>query len=296
MFRDVRRGALLGVVTLGVAALTACTGSTARPAGSAPPAAAPAPAPASANATGTGGWQLTHPGPDHAIEGFADRTSAVPGQPVRLFVSTTAGHYTVTAYRMGGYRDSAARRIWQSTPQQGHGQSAPVVQRPTNTVVAPWQPSLTVATAGWAPGDYLLRLDGDNGAQQFVPLTERTPVNRGNIVIVNAITIWQAYNRWGGYSLYDAPSGRKADRSRAVSFDRPYQAVDMQGAGDFLFFELPLLRFAEQAGLPLGYATDVDLHADPHLADGAAAIVTLGHDEYWSTAMRRNVTAARTAE
>ncbi|HVW41799.1 MAG TPA: N,N-dimethylformamidase beta subunit family domain-containing protein, partial [Amycolatopsis sp.] len=66
-----------------------------------------------------------------------------------------------------------------------------------------------------------------------------------------------------------------------------------QGAGDFLYFELPLLRFAEQAGLPLGYATDVDLDADPHLADGAAAIVTLGHDEYWSTAMRRNTTAAR---
>jgi hypothetical protein len=78
-----------------------------------------------------------------------------------------------------------------------------------------------------------------------------------------------------------------------VSFDRPYQAKDMQGAGDFLFFELPLVRFAEAAGLPLGYATDVDLHADPHLLDGARAVVTLGHDEYWSTAMRQHTTAAR---
>lgn len=281
MGRLTSRFLLLGATVALVAA--ACTGHPAapRPGAAAPP------------ATGTPGWQLTHPGPEHAIEGYADRTSVLPGQQARLFVSTTAPSYTVTAYRMGGYRDSDALRVWQSGPLPGHVQPAAQVQRPANTVVAPWQPSLTVATTGWAPGDYLFRLDGTNGAQQFVPLTVRTPDNRGKIILIDAVTTWQAYNQWGGYSLYSSPSGRKADRSRAVSFDRPYQAKDMQGAGDFLYFELPLLRFAEQAGLPLGYATDVDLHEDPHLADGAAAIVTLGHDEYWSAAMRRNVTAAR---
>ena len=53
------------------------------------------------------------------------------------------------------------------------------------------------------------------------------------------------------------------------------------------------MRVAEHAGIPLGYATDVDLHADPHLLDGARAVLTLGHDEYWSTAMREAATAAR---
>lgn len=248
---------------------------------------------AGAAAAGTPGWAITHAGPEHAIEGFADRVSVVPGEDVRLFVSTTARSYLVTAYRMGAYRDADAQRVWASAPQPGHQQPPPLVQAPTNTVVAPWKPSLTVATRDWPPGDYLFRLDGDNGAQQFVPLTVRTPSNAGKIVIVNAVTTWQAYNRWGGYSLYTSPSGQKAQRSRAVSFDRPYQSDTMEGAGDFLYFELPLLRFAENSGLSLGYATDVDLHADPHLADGATAIVTLGHDEYWSAAMRRNATAAR---
>ena len=105
-------------------------------------------------------------------------------------------------------------------------------------------------------------------------------------MLVNAVTTWQAYNRWGGYSLYTRPDGTMGDRARAVSFDRPYQAKNMQGAGDFLFFELPLVQFAERSGLPLGYATDVDLSADPHLLDGARAMVTLGHDEYWSQQMR----------
>ncbi|GHF66719.1 hypothetical protein FHX82_006551 [Amycolatopsis bartoniae] len=280
-----------GAVVAAALVAAACTG------GGAPAPSSPAPAPPSTRATGpeagTPGWELTHPGPEHAIEGFADHTSVAPGQDVRLFVNTTAVRFTVTAYRMGAYTGSDAKQVWQSAPQPGRKQPQPEVQAPTSTVTAPWQPSLTVPTRDWQPGDYLFRLDGDNGAQQFVPLTVRTPSNAGKIIIVNAVTTWQAYNQWGGYSLYSSPNGSKAARSRAVSFDRPYQAKDMQGAGDFLYFELPLLLFAERAGLPLGYATDVDLHADPHLADGAAAIVTLGHDEYWSTAMRRNTTAAR---
>jgi hypothetical protein len=241
---------------------------------------------------GTANWKVTNPGIPHAIEGFADRVSALPGDDVRLFVSTVAPTFTVTAYRMGAYRGSDAKQVWQSTPQPGVRQPERVIQAPTNTVVAPWQPSLTVSTKGWASGDYLLRLDSRDG-QQFVPLTVRTPSNAGRIVVVNAVTTWQAYNRWGGYSLYEAPDGKRAGRSRAVSFDRPYQAPVMQGAGDFLFFELPFLRFAEGLDLDLGYATDVDLHADPHLLDGARAVVTLGHDEYWSTAMRTNATTAR---
>ncbi|MDN5918296.1 MAG: hypothetical protein L0I76_24900 [Pseudonocardia sp.] len=238
-------------------------------------------------------WQLTHPGPAHAIEGFADRVGVAPGEPVRLFVSTTAASFTATAFRIGDYPPTGGAQVWASGRQPGHKQPDAVVQQPRHTDVAPWQPSLTVPTAGWPPGDYLVRLDADTGAQQFVPLTVTTPDNTGRIVIVNAVTTWQAYNRWGGDSLYASRSGRFADRSRAVSFDRPYQAKDMEGAGDFLIFERPFVQFAERSGLPLGYATDVDLHADPHLLDGARAMVTLGHDEYWSQQMRDAATAGR---
>ena len=254
------------------------------------------PQPASSSAAtmpGTPGWQITHAGAAHAIEGFADRISVKPGEPVRLFVSTTAHTFLVTAFRMGNYTGSEALQTWKSDPLNGGVQPGFTVQKPTSTVVAPWAPSLTVDTTGWATGDYLFRLDGDNGAQQFVPLTVRTPSNDGRIVIVNAVTTWQAYNRWGGYSLYDSPSGKKALRSRAVSFDRPYQADTMQGAGDFLYFELPLVLFAERSGHQIGYATDADLDADPHLLDGARAVITLAHDEYWSANMRNNLVNAR---
>lgn len=238
-------------------------------------------------------WQLTDPGAEHAIEGFADRVSVHPGEPVRLFVSTTAASFSVTAFRIGDYPPTGGAQVWTSAPQTGRQQPAAVTQQPRSTVLAPWQPSLTVETSGWPPGDYLFRLDAASGAQQFIPLTLATPDNTGRIVIVNAVTTWQAYNRWGGFSLYLGANGSSVDRSRAVSFDRPYQARDMQGAGDFLIFEWPFVQFAERSGLPLGYATDVDLHANPHLLDGARAMITLGHDEYWSQQMRDNTTAAR---
>jgi hypothetical protein len=213
---------------------------------------------------------------------------------VRLFVSTTSAHYTVTAFRIGDYQGSDALCVWTSPRLSGSVQPAPVVQEPTHTVVAPWTPSLTVDTNGWTAGNYLLRLDADANAnaQQYVPLTVRTPSNAGRLVVLNAVTTWQAYNQWGGYSLYKGPDGRRETRSRAVSFDRPYDHA-MSGAGQFLQFELAAVRVAEHAGIPLGYATDVDLHADPHLLDGARALLTLGHDEYWSTAMRSAATTAR---
>ena len=67
--------------------------------------------------------------------------SVTPGEPVRLFVSTTAPHYTVTAFRIGAYQGSDALSVWTSPPQAGSQQPAAVVQEPTHTVVAPWTPS-----------------------------------------------------------------------------------------------------------------------------------------------------------
>ena len=39
--------------------------------------------------------------------------------------------------------------------------------------------------------------------------------------------------------------------------------------------------------------TDTDLHADPHLLDGARAVISLGHDEYYSQAMWDALVVAR---
>ena len=243
---------------------------------------------------GTPGWEISRLAYHHEIEGFAGRVSVVSGAVVPVFVSTTAARFAVHAYRMGYYGGVQARLVWQSAVLPGHRQAPAVIEAPTHTPVARWTPSLQLATLGWPPGDYLLRLDASSGWQSFIPLTVRSahPPSAA-VVLLNAVTTWQAYNHWGGYSLYAGPGGLGdfADRARAVSFDRPYDFGG--GSADFLGNELPALSLAEQLGLRLSYATDVDLQADPQLLAGARAVISLGHDEYWSAAMRSAVTAAR---
>ncbi len=227
------------------------------------------------------------------LSGFADRVSVPPGGSVRLYVSTSARTWTATAYRMGWYGGALAGRIRSWPTQQGVRQAPPAEIPATRTPYAPWRPSLTVSTAGWMPGDYLFKLHSASGFDWLVPLTVRSPSAAGRVVIVNAVTTWQAYNTWGGRSLYAGRTGGLAQRAYAVSFDRPYGFG--AGAADFLGNELPLVALAERLRLPLAYVTDVDLDVDRTVLAGARALISLGHDEYWSAAMRAQVTAARDA-
>ena len=267
-------------------------------------------------------WQITTPGHGGQIEGYADHAGVRPGTPVRLFVATTASSFRVRAYRIGWYGGALARLVWTSPSVNGQRQRDPSVSS-LGTVVAHWRPSLTVPTTGWPPGSYLLRLDAaaplaragmtpsgsrtgaalraeppagaarpaPTGPQQYVPLVIDSPSVSGREVLISPVTSYQAYNLWGGYDLYNGPDGGYGSRARVVSFDRPYKGSD--GAGDFFRLEQPLVSYAERLGLPLGYLTSVDLDLNPHALDGAAAVVSAGHDEYWSPAMRATVTRAR---
>ncbi len=142
----------------------------------------------------------------------------------------------------------------------------------------------------WPPGAYLLKLVA-SGAERYVPLTVTDPSSHDPLVVMDAVTTWQAYNDWGGRNLYWGPFMESGTRSRVVSFDRPYARGD--GASDFLHGELPLISLLEQAGLDATYWTDIDLHQHPELLLRHRALLSLGHDEYWSTAMRHGATVAR---
>ncbi|MEV4070517.1 N,N-dimethylformamidase beta subunit family domain-containing protein [Nonomuraea fuscirosea] len=263
-------------------ALVLLVASCGEPPPAAPPLTRAAPAAEPARPDVQESWRITRHGAEHEIEGYADRVSVLPGERFGLRVSTTAPRFTASAFRMG----ANPAKVWQSERVKGTRQAPMRLVRGTVSA-AHWTPSLTVDTTGWAEGAYLIRLDASTGAQRYVPITVRSASTAGRVVIVNAVTTWQAYNLWGGRSLYKGPSGY-ADRSRAVSFDRPY---DGTGARLFLDFEKEALAVAEASGVPLAYLTSLDL--EPGALDGARAVVSLGHDEYWSPAMRQVVTRAR---
>jgi N,N-dimethylformamidase beta subunit-like protein len=236
-------------------------------------------------------WIVNHPQPNHALEGFASQVSAVSGDDVTLFINTTAKAVQVQAYRMGYYQGIGGRLIYQSDMVAAGRQPPPTVSFGIGTVSCPWSPTLSFRVDDtWPPGCYLLKLVGDGGEEQFVPLTVRDDHSIAAFVFQNSVTTWQAYNLYGGYSLYYGPNRRGgmdfANRARAVSFDRPYPQSWAQGAADFIGNEFPLLYHLERLGLDLTYWTDIDFHQNASLLTNHRCLFSLGHDEYWSASMR----------
>ena len=294
-----RRRAVGVALVLAVAlAAAACSGGAATPphrsvtlSPSAVAAAQPFPV-AENKRPGTSAWRITDLGQAGAIDGYADQQSVLPGQSFRLYVSTTAKSFRVDAFRFGWYSGHQARLVWMSARVPGQLQTAVDIAPGTHMVTAPWRPSMTITTTNWPAGSYLLRLDASSGAERYVPITVRSASTAGAVVILDDNTTWQAYNTWGGYSLYQGPDGLPSDRGYAVSFDRPY---DGDGAVRFLAFDEAATALAEHTGVPLAYETDVDIDQHPGILAGARAVISLGHDEYYSQAMRNALLTARNA-
>jgi hypothetical protein len=245
---------------------------------------------------GSGDWQIAQTGEPGAIEGYASAVSATQGETVTLYVSTRAQSFHVEAYRMGWYDAKGGRLVWKSADVPGKRQAPPTVTPGVNLVEARWDPSLKVPVdTNWPPGCYLLKLVAPaEGVAQWVPLTVRDDKSRAAFLMMNAVTEWQAYNEWGGYSLYygTGRGGRSFEnRGRIVSYDRPYDQLG--GAGDFVGLEFPLIQLLEGRGYDVSYTTNVDVHREPQLLQQHRVLLSPGHDEYWSKPMRDGAEAAR---
>ena len=252
---------------------------------------------------GTKDWIVTKPATNHQIEGFGDQVSINVGGHLALYVSSTAPSYQATAYRMGYYGGAQARLVWTSPTTGAKKQAACPVTASVRMVQCQWADPLQVQTKPkeWPQGDYLFKLQSSDGYQSYVPLTVRDDASHSAYLINNSVTTWQAYNQYGNSSLYTGPtpSGGMAlaDRAYTVSFDRPYDVAegDGQGSGDFANQELRMVSVAESMGLDVSYATDVDLDARPEMVLHHHAFVSLGHDEYYTLAMRNGLQSARDA-
>jgi hypothetical protein len=251
------------------------------------------PAVSEASFDGTNDWHLGRIGAPEAVAGYTDKTDVVPGEPFTMYISSTAQVVDIDALRMGAYRLGHARRVWSKRGVRVHQQAKATLNSRTFMNTADWDATLTVPTDGWPEGAYLLRLSCADG-RRYVPMIVRSEDATGRLLLVHATSTWAAYNLWGERNLYQGPGGPDdyVNRSRVVSFNRPY---NKRGAEKFLAFERPVVELAERLRLPLAYTTSAHVHDNPKLLLGASAIISLGHDEYWTPQMRSNVTTARDA-
>lgn len=243
---------------------------------------------------GTTAWRITNAHAGGYIEGFLNTTYAAAGDKVGAYISTSARSYHVVAYRMGWYQGQGGRQIWASATLPGRAQPPCPVTSSTNMVSCQnWARSLTfTVTSAWPSGDYLLKLIGSGGQQAYMILTVWAPSSRSAYLIMARSLTEQAWNPYGGYDLYegqgpcilDSATYPPCNRARVVSFDRPYDWGD--GDADFLDNEYPLVRWAEEHGLDVSYATDITVSEHPGIVLQHRALLSLDHDEVWTNSER----------
>ena len=140
-----------------------------------------------------------------------------------------------------------------------------------------------------------MKLTGASSQKQsYIIFVVRDDARRSGLLFQSTVTTYEAYNTWGGLSLYtNELPGLSLHRAHKVSFDRPYH--DFWGSSNFLRWEYQMVRFLEREGYDVSYSTDLETHLNGNLLLGHKALLIVGHDEYWSWQMRNNVEAARDA-
>jgi len=109
-----------------------------------------------------------------------------------------------------------------------------------------------VAARDWTPGVYLATFTDSSGRRSGYPFVLRSEQANGYLVVLPFST-YEAYNDWGGASLYTGPAGV---RGHAVSFARPLAHWDLWRS--FLALDYLLIRWLEQQGYNAAYVTDFD--------------------------------------
>ncbi len=258
---------------------------------------------------GTRDWLLTNTRVDPAtryrcpwIEGYCSHTSLRAGETLSIFVSTNpASAFTLEIYRMGYYGGLGGRLMRTFEVMPGIVQPDPEIG-PNRLRDCSWEPALSFAIPeDWLSGVYLGKLTAlRDGTQSYVIFIVRDD-READFIFQCSDTTWQAYNRWPKqFSLYD--DGKTEwywGGGVRISFNRPYgkycQIFDAplsQGSGEWFLWEYPLAYWMEAEGRDVTYLSNLDTHTNPEGLRRARGFLSVGHDEYYSIEMFRNLQTA----
>ena len=256
------------------------------------------------------------------IEAYCGRLSHRPGGVARLHVSTHHARVDVVVERWGAARET----VWRADAVAATFTAPP---DDADSVGCRWPVTVEIPIDDrWRSGFHLVTVTapdgtaGRNVAHACFVVTA-SAVERADALLVLATNTWNAYNPWGGRSLYTG--------GRQVSFRRPFARgmlwrpeVDRDdrkarptrwgeepdvngdrfqeyrtahgypaaiGSSGWFSHERRFVEWAETAGYRFDYCISSDLDDDPSIAEGYELIVDVGHDEYWSAGQRATIEA-----
>jgi hypothetical protein len=230
--------------------------------------------------------------------------SVSAGDPVSVHASTDAGGFVVSVTRDG----AESLELW----------SEPVVSCDLHEVPVDasangcsWPVALEIPTEGLGSGYYAVTLRAGSARADAFFVVRPDPAEPAPILLVLSTTTYNAYNDWGGPSLYTGGARVSFERPMARGFlvkpephrrkmqpqpDRearwffewaePLGLSVWSGGGGWWNWERPFLRWAEGNGYRVDVAISQDLEEHPEVLDGHRLFVCVGHDEYWSWGMR----------
>lgn len=252
-----------------------------------------------------------------AVEAYCDTLSVLPGQRVGLHVWCGTDSYDVDVRPWGG------EVVWSASSLPGVAHPTPV---DADASGCRWPVAVHVPVGDdWRSGMYLVTLhahgavhDKAIGHAMFVV---RAPRPTARALLVVATNTYNAYNNWGGKSLYtgghqvsfDRPFGRgmlvrppteRDDRKsppagpgeepdtdgiayQRYRFEHGYPGY-MSSAGWYTY-ERRFVEWAARHDIALDLAVSSDLERHPEVVEGYPLVLGVGHDEYWTGSQRDTV-------
>ena len=241
-------------------------------------------------------WDISGAG-DSSIQGFATEISVNQGQAVHFKVKTDARAYRIDIYRVGYYGGQGARQVASILPSVSLPQSQPACLSDASSGLIDcgnWGESGSwVVPANATSGIYIAKLVRlDTGGASHMVFVVRADAGGSQMLFQTSDTTWQAYNDYGGNSLY---TGSPAGRAYKVSYNRPFNTRAAHAQSYFFNAEYPMVRWLEASGYDVSYFTGVDTDRNGSLIVSHKVFLSVGDDEYWSGNQRANVEAARAA-
>ncbi|HEY8146098.1 MAG TPA: N,N-dimethylformamidase beta subunit family domain-containing protein [Kofleriaceae bacterium] len=256
------------------------------------------------------------------ISAYCEQPSAFPGDTIALRVATDAAAFAVHIYRQGAtlegpllstsWIDGARFRGEDHQPSDDWGAPG---RRPDGEPTAGWNALSLTLPGDWSSGAYLaILVEGAGGAgsppvppapaayapsgQALIVIKSASPGFDSQVLYKLPLFTYQAYNKVGGNSIYQhvdvslrRPGGGTGGTpwdSEAGFFD-PFDGATPRQV--FAHWDAKLIAWLEGQGYRVDVCTDWDVHQADGLSMIApyAVVLSVGHDEYYTSAMRANL-------
>ena len=209
---------------------------------------------------------------------YPSKVSVKPGESLDFHISNgNTASFTLSIYREGG-----ERRLMGTIPNVRSNNYSCAGKYDTG---CDWPATTTFTVPNdWPTGIYTVDMPRTGGQPLKTLFFVRPPRPTARILFLTSINTYQAYNDFGGGSLYGFGD---SDKGTQVSFNRPY----FYGTGFLNRWEGQFVTWAENAGYDMDYAATYDLEFVPGLLDGYDVVIVAGHSEYWTYDMRGRLKA-----